>query len=72
MMNIMLPTLFLNLMIVLAVCFVVYLEHNSLALLALTLMLPLPIGAASPRFLETPHGGDEDDSKPIGFTANIS
>lgn len=67
-----LKPLIINIMIVLAVCFVVFLEHNPLALLALTLMLPLPIEGGQPRYFPMSGGMDDDEeSRPIGFTADL-
>lgn len=65
-------TLVINFLIVFAVMLTVILEHNSLALLGLTFLLPVPDNGA-PRFLMASgmDGHDADESKPIGFTADI-
>jgi hypothetical protein len=61
-------TLIINTLIVLAVCFVIFSEHNPLALLALTFLLPFPMNAQPGFFSQR---DDEDESRPIGFTADL-
>jgi hypothetical protein len=58
-------------MIVLAILAVVVWLQNPLALLALTFLQMDAHGPELPRFM-VQGGDDDDDSKPIGFTADIA
>lgn len=64
-------TLIINILIVLAVCYVIFSEHNPLALLALTFLLPFPMNAQPGFSSHTGGGADDDESRPIGFTADL-
>ena len=63
-------TLIINILIVLAVCFVIFVEHNPLALLALAFLVPFPLNA-QPGFFTSSGVDAEDESRPIGFTADL-
>jgi hypothetical protein len=61
-----------NVLIVLCVLVVAVLCQNPLALLALCLLQEESSGPSMPRFITMGGGGEDDDeSKPIGFTADI-
>jgi hypothetical protein len=64
--------LFLNVLIVLLVGCVIYFMRDPLALLALTLMLPIPQDSMQRGFSSMSGDMDfDEESRPIGFTADL-
>lgn len=64
-------TLFLNLAIVLAVLLTLLVTGDPLALFALLMLHELPIQLAHHKIQAASDAADDDDSKPIGFTADV-